>query len=344
MMTESQNYDNAHKAVMARKNNKANTNKPVDAPASSNDNASASTPATPAPGGSSTTDANANANADGRSDKELEADADNAKKAFEEARANVLKQQQAYTAKASAQLRLKLANQASDALQATKNQVQTQITDIENKLTALKTELDNSLNRNILADDPVAKLVPPDPKSVTKGDRSSSDDLANYWTRIACEVESSYKATQESMESSSYSVGGAASWGLFNIGGSYSHSDATSKAASQMSNLSCSISFDVMRVDITRPWLQTTVFYDSRLDAAPTAKISPGPSFLRMLMEKADDIPSDVTLLPKDKTAALREYNLFSHFSTGMHCSACGRNMTEVYAAIRFPLGCQCSS
>ncbi|PVF94435.1 hypothetical protein CPB86DRAFT_46415 [Serendipita vermifera] len=256
MMTKSQAYDKAHKAAMAKKNKKTDankptdSNKPADASASSNNNASAAA-------GSSTTDANANANANadanGGSDKDLEADADNAKKQFDEARAKVLEQQQAYTAKAAAQLRLKIANQASDALKATKDGVASQITDIETKITTLKTELDNALKQNVSADDPLAGLVPSDPKSAPKASRGGNNDLANYWTRITCEVESSYKASQQSMDSTSYSVGGAASWGLFNIGGSYSHADATSKAASQMSNLSCSISFDVMRVDISRP-------------------------------------------------------------------------------------------
>jgi hypothetical protein len=56
----------------------------------------------------------------------------------------------------------------------------------------------------------------------------------DYWTSISVEVSSNYAAEQTSSSSNSYSVGGSASWVLWSVGGTASHSDATSDAASQM--------------------------------------------------------------------------------------------------------------
>jgi len=91
---------------------------------------------------------------------------------------------------------------------------------------------------------------------------------ADYWTSITVDASSNYSAEQSSSSSNSYSVGGGASWGLFSIGGSVSHSDATADAAKQMANLRVKASFDCMRVDITRSWLRSELFYDGDLRVA----------------------------------------------------------------------------
>ena len=106
--------------------------------------------------------------------------------------------------------------------------------------------------------------IPPAPPDITP---TSSTD-ADYWTSISLEVSSSYAAEQSSSSSNSFSVGGSASWGLWSVGGSAAHSDATSDAAKQMANSSIKVSFDCMRVDISRSWLRGELFYDDDLRVA----------------------------------------------------------------------------
>ena len=90
-------------------------------------------------------------------------------------------------------------------------------------------------------------------------------DTPDFWTKISIEVSSGYVAEQSKTKSSSYSVGGSASWGLLSIGGSYSHSDQSTDAAKQMANSSVKVSFECMRVDIHRAWLRGELFYDDGL-------------------------------------------------------------------------------
>ena len=101
----------------------------------------------------------------------------------------------------------------------------------------------------------------PDPSPIAAND-------TNYWTSISVEVSSSYAAQQSSSSSNSFSVGGSVSWGLFSVGGSAAHSDATADFAKQMANSNVKASFDCMRVDISRSWLRGELFYDDDLMAA----------------------------------------------------------------------------
>lgn len=106
--------------------------------------------------------------------------------------------------------------------------------------------------------------IPPAPPDIIPSTQSEAD----YWTSIAVEVSSSYAAEQSSSSSNSFSVGASLSWGLWSVGGSAAHSDATSDAAKQMANSSIKASFDCMRVDITRSWLRGELFYDDDLRVA----------------------------------------------------------------------------
>jgi hypothetical protein len=85
----------------------------------------------------------------------------------------------------------------------------------------------------------------------------------DYWTSISVSVAESYDAAQSSSSANSFSLGASASWGLWTIGGSVSHSDSTSKVAKQMAHSSVSVTFDCLRVDIRRSWLRSELFYDS---------------------------------------------------------------------------------
>ena len=112
----------------------------------------------------------------------------------------------------------------------------------------------------------ISANIPPAPPDIVKPTASSP---VNYWTTIQVAVSASYSAEQSSSSSNSYSVGGSASWGLWSVGGSVSHSDATADAAKQMANSNIKISFECLRVDITRSWLRGELFYDDDLMLTP---------------------------------------------------------------------------
>jgi len=114
----------------------------------------------------------------------------------------------------------------------------------------------------------IAAGIPPAAPDLTPPADPKASNEPDYWTSISVEVSSSYSAEQTSSSTNSFSVGGGASWGLWSVGGSASHSDATADAAKQMANSSIKASFDCMRVDMTRSWLRGELFYDDDLRVA----------------------------------------------------------------------------
>jgi len=140
-----------------------------------------------------------------------------------------------------------------------------QIADYEAKIKKLDVPDTASNLQDVFA---ITAGIPPAAPDVTPSPDPKAPNEADYWTSIAVEVSSSYSAEQSSSSSNSFSVGGGASWGLWSVGGSASHSDATADAAKQMANSSIKASFDCMRVDITRSWLRGELFYDDDLRAA----------------------------------------------------------------------------
>ena len=114
---------------------------------------------------------------------------------------------------------------------------------------------------------------PPDPVNKTAAPTTPDGrpviDANDYWTSIAIEVAESYDAAQSSSSEQSYSTGGRSLWGLFSLGGSVNHSESSSNMAKQMAHSSVSVKFDCMRVDITRPWLRSELFFDSDLGVTP---------------------------------------------------------------------------
>jgi ribosomal protein L29 len=98
--------------------------------------------------------------------------------------------------------------------------------------------------------------------------QTEGKDNSDNWTSISFRVSSSYSHEQTETQSTSFSAGGAASWGLWSVGASVSHSDSHSNALKQMSNAEVKVSFECMRVDIARPWLRGELFYDHDLRVA----------------------------------------------------------------------------
>ena len=94
-------------------------------------------------------------------------------------------------------------------------------------------------------------------------------DDSDYWTSISVEVSSSYSHEETETNANTFSAGGAAGWGLWTVGAAASHSSSSSDASKQMANSSINVSFECMRVDVTRTWLRGELFYDHELRVAP---------------------------------------------------------------------------
>jgi len=100
-----------------------------------------------------------------------------------------------------------------------------------------------------------------------------------------------------------------------------SHSDATVDAAKQMADSSIKVSFDCMRVDITRSWLRGELFYDDDLRVAAGNYISPGPITLASLMDPDSYIvSSEIASLNREQELA--RYDLFPMYPTAFLLAA----------------------
>ena len=118
----------------------------------------------------------------------------------------------------------------------------------------------------------------------------SAEDVSPFTS-----VSFSYSATdqQKTVSSSSmgFSVGGSVGFGLWSVGGSYSHSQAQSDMQSDMANCDVSISFSALIVNINRPWLYGELFQDFDLETAKDVYLAPGPLKLsRMIASQAIDV------------------------------------------------------
>ncbi|GLB44716.1 hypothetical protein LshimejAT787_1800530 [Lyophyllum shimeji] len=100
--------------------------------------------------------------------------------------------------------------------------------------------------------------------------------------------------------------------GLFSASVDATHSESSSNASAAMAKNSCKISFDCMRVDISRSWLRPELFYDADLTVGPNEFISPGFGRLRELMESTD----------KNTEQELRRYSTFPLYPTGFLLAA----------------------
>ncbi|CAE7138793.1 unnamed protein product [Rhizoctonia solani] len=127
------------------------------------------------------------------------------------------------------------------------------------------------------------------PSKQTKQTKSLDD----FFTPITVEVSATSESQGSQTKSSSCSFGASVSYGWTNASVSASHSDSQSKAMHDLANASIKISFECMRVDITRSWLRAELFYDPDLKPGPDVKISPGFEALQRMMEdpsKADEL------------------------------------------------------
>ncbi|KAF9643167.1 hypothetical protein BDM02DRAFT_1706090, partial [Thelephora ganbajun] len=188
------------------------------------------------------------------------------------------------------------------------------IASLEDKLKALAPKDNASSFQDVIAQSAGIPPPLPDPPATV-------DDTPDFWTKISIEVSSSYTAEQSQTKSSSYSVGGSVRWGLLSIGGSYSHSSQSTDAARQMANSSVKVSFECMRVDITRGWLRGELFYDDGLKVLKDNYISPGPNILSKLMDPGKEyVAGEGEKLSREQL--LQRYEMFPMYPTSFILAA----------------------
>ncbi|KAJ7869729.1 hypothetical protein B0H14DRAFT_3083930 [Mycena olivaceomarginata] len=152
----------------------------------------------------------------------------------------------------------------------------------------------------------------PDP---TASQEQTDED---YFTPITVEISSSSDTKSSKQEASSLSFGASASYGAgpwsVNASVNHSQSEAQAEAMSELASASVKISFECMRVDITRPWLRPELFYDEDLVLGPGGPLlSPGFSELAALLEGTWKSETDAGKKPEDE---LKRYSIFPMFPT----------------------------
>jgi len=90
----------------------------------------------------------------------------------------------------------------------------------------------------------------------TPWDPHPSDWSTSGWQTMQLQVKSVYD--RDYSRSTSFSAGGGVSFGLWSIGGSYSRSTQETQHQSRVSDLT--IQFELLRVNITRPWMYQDLF------------------------------------------------------------------------------------
>ncbi|KAG8811633.1 hypothetical protein FRC17_002371, partial [Serendipita sp. 399] len=259
------------------------------------------------------------------------AELETARKEKEDAAQAAAKARKDHDDKTTSALRNKIASQSAKSLDVIKGQLDADIEGVVKEIAQLEKELEDTLKKSgvitnivtdALGDTDDSSSQPPSGDTGSGGKPAPSASLADYWTSISLEMSSSESSTSQTDSSTSFSAGGSASWGLFSVGGSASHSSANSDVSNKMAKLETKISFDVMRVDITRPWLRSEFFYDSSFDVAPNEKISPGPALLSVMMDPVNNLPPGATVTKEERERALYDYSLFPFYSTAFLLAA----------------------
>ncbi|KAG7088023.1 hypothetical protein E1B28_012060 [Marasmius oreades] len=148
----------------------------------------------------------------------------------------------------------------------------------------------------------------PDPAS-----NQPKDKALDFFTPISLDISASSSEDKASSSASAMSFGASYSYGVWSpVSASVEgkHSNANSKAEHSMASNSCKISFECMRVDITRPWLRAELFYDADLTVPPGEFISPGVGRMRDLME------AKTGQSPADHTTEMSRYSTFPMYPT----------------------------
>ncbi|KAK1224579.1 hypothetical protein PQX77_012517 [Marasmius sp. AFHP31] len=112
---------------------------------------------------------------------------------------------------------------------------------------------------------------------------------ADFFTTISLDVNEASSSEKSSLDADSSEKSDSEishnNWWWKTVEASAQQLGAHSSIQRSMSKSSCKISFECMRVDITRPWMRPELFYDTDLTVPVGQFISPGAFDLKELME-----------------------------------------------------------
>jgi hypothetical protein len=145
------------------------------------------------------------------------------------------------------------------------------------------------------------------------GNAGATDNSSDPWTSITVSYSAKSFSQTQTQSSWGMSVSGGLNFGLFSMGGSYSHEESKSDMYQDMSECDVTISFQAMVVNIRRPWLYGELFGDYELDVAKGMKLSPGPQKLQEYLKNVAD-PKTVT--------ELQQYTMFPSYPTSFVVAA----------------------
>lgn len=132
----------------------------------------------------------------------------------------------------------------------------------------------------------------PAPPGGGGGQPPASAEDADPWTTITFSYSASDVSNHSKESEWGMKVGGSVGFGLWSVGGSYSHDESHKSMQSDMAACDVSVSFSALVVNINRPWLYGELFSDIDLEVADGVKLSPGPLLLQKMIEeqKVEDI------------------------------------------------------
>jgi hypothetical protein len=202
------------------------------------------------------------------------------------------------------------------------DELKAQRTELQNR--SGKTDVVASTVQDEIADK--AGIPRPPPRAVDAKKEGS-------WTSISLDVSSS--SSRDAQDSSATAATVKASYGLGwnGVSASVSHQQSQASALKEMANATMKISFECMRVDITRPWLRAELFYDHDLRvpektlcvfwytlSGPRQKftfadsISPGNRLASLIDLTHDDYNK---ISDTDRKTQMDQYDLFPMYPTG---------------------------
>jgi hypothetical protein len=120
---------------------------------------------------------------------------------------------------------------------------------------------------------------------------AASADDADPWTTITFSYSASDLKNHTKESEWGMKVGGSVGFGLWSVGGSYSHDESHKSMQTDMAACDISVSFSALVVNINRPWLYGELFGDIDIEVADGVNLSPGPLQLhQMIKEQKPDV------------------------------------------------------
>lgn len=124
------------------------------------------------------------------------------------------------------------------------------------------------------------------------GQPPASAENSDPWITITFSYSASDISNYSKESEWGMKVGGSVGFGLWSVGGSYSHDESHKSMQSDMAACDVSVSFSALAVNIDRPWLYGELFSDVDIDVADGVKLSPGPLRLHQMIkdQKVEEI------------------------------------------------------